>query len=237
MTQVSMLVPVKYEGAIKVKVDHFNALPRSEQSGAYWGATDSGNMADVKKFIKDHYKVAQEYRCPYCYQRIVVEHNGSWDAEHIIPKDMYPQFMFEPRNLCVSCRDCNIIKLNKNVLRNKDRISFPVDPDDYIMPHPHFHVYTDHIKVIKEAAFYLPKTDKGRMLIEICGLLRFVLKFANYECGDDGTGMLMVELGTQLSNADSEVERIAIMSTIKTLVDEGLRKSALAQIERITSLV
>lgn len=235
MRQEPRLAPVNYVDAIKIKVDSFNALPRSEQSGSYWGATESGDMSDVKKFIKDHYKAAQDYRCPYCYQKIVVEHNGSWDAEHIIPKDMYPQFMFEPRNLCVSCRDCNLIKLNKNVLRNKDRVTFPVDPDDYIMPHPHFHVYAEHVKIIKEAGFYLPITDKGRMLIEMCGLLRFVLKFANYECGDDQMGLLMVKFGTQLSNVDTEVERIAIMSIVKTLVDEGLRKSALAQIERLTS--
>lgn len=226
----SFVTPVSYTDSIKDKVDFFNGLPRSQKVGTYWDNTEDGDLADVKKAIKDHYKVAQDYHCPYCRQRMEVDHNGAWDAEHIIPKDSHPQFMFEPLNLCVSCKDCNLIKLNKRVLKNQKRITFPNRAGDYVFCHPNFHNYSDHVRVIKVAGFYLPRTEEGKNLIEICGLLRFVLKYSEYDCQDDTVGVAMVELGTALMNSETAVEKIALMAMMKNLVDEGLRKSTASHI-------
>lgn len=226
----SFIVPISYTGCIKDKVDLFNNLPRSQKIGSYWDNTDDGDLGDVKKAIKDHYKVAQDYYCPYCRQRMEVDHNGAWDAEHIIPKDSHPQFMFEPLNLCVSCKDCNLIKLNKRVLKNQKRITFPNRSADYIFCHPNLHNYSDHVRVIRVAGFYLPRTEEGKNLIEICGLLRFVLKYAEYDCQDDTVGVAMVELGTALMNSETAVEKITLLAMMKNLVDEGLRKSTASHI-------
>lgn len=226
----SYLTPVAYNGELKDKVDDFNSLPLKSKAGSFWDATEDGDMTDVKKYIKDHYKLAQDYRCPYCQQKIEVEHNGTWDAEHIIPKDSHPQFMFEPRNLCVSCKDCNLIKLNKRVLINQKRIRFPNRAEDYLFCHPHFHVYSEHIKIIHEAGFYLPRTPEGIQLVEICGLLRFVLKYAGCEWDHEQISLQVQALGNELVDEKIPESRIAIMSMMRTLLDEGLRKATLARI-------
>lgn len=217
--------PVAYCGKIKEKVDSFNDLPISEKSGSYWDKTDDGELRDVKKYIKDHYIAVQDYICPYCLQRNVVEHNGAWDAEHIIPKDSHPQFMFHEKNLCVSCKDCNGEKLNKNILKNPRRKTFPTESEDYLIVHPHIDEYGRHIRVIKEAELYLPKDEKGRNTVEICGLLRFVLKFANYgEVSLDLKKRMLALNGALVSTSDPLEENI-ILSLIELLAKEGREDS------------
>ena len=233
---VVYLKAVTYAGDDKSKVESYNCKPKSEKEGKYWDDQDDRALSKVKKHIKDHYLEVQGYRCCYCQQRIVVSHNGAWDTDHIIPKDTHAAFLFEPQNLCVSCKDCNLIKLNKGVLKKPNRVRFPRSPQDYTFVHPHFHKYADHIYIVQEAALYLPKTLEGIKLIEVCGLLRFVLKFANYNVSDGQLGGVMVRLGSALQDAKSPIEEVAIMNMIKTLVDEGLRKAALAQIEESRSL-
>lgn len=173
---------VEYEDDIKITVDNYNARAYKDKDGKYWNKTENEDkeVYAVKKHIKDHYIEEQKYICPYCLQKIVVDHNAIWDAEHIIPKDEHPQFLFTPQNLCVSCKDCNMEKSNKKVLKkNPKRNELPSLSDDYLIVHPHFDIYDRHIKVLKDSLLFIPKNDKGRKTIEICGLLRFVYKYAN----------------------------------------------------------
>lgn len=221
------MVPVKYSSGSNSFVDYYNSKPANERVGEFWDDTRNNFLTTVKHEIKSHYLSAQDYRCAYCKQRVVVEHNAAWDTEHIIPKDKYPDFLFVPENLCISCKDCNRIKSNKNVLKNKSRKTYPDKPGDYILCHPHFHEYSKHIRIVREAVLYLPITDEGRALIEICGLLRFVLKFAGYEHDDENIGEKIVNFGTELQNAQTTAERIMIMHIMKTMLDERLRTEAL----------
>ncbi|WP_455893704.1 HNH endonuclease [Pseudomonas palmensis] len=217
------IVPIIYEGDSKIKVDEFAAL--ADVSSSYWEKTSDGVLASLKKQIKDHYLAAQDYRCYYCRQRVVVTHNGAWDAEHIIPKDSHPRFMFEPRNLCVSCKDCNLQKSNKNVLVNRGRVTFPDKSQDYLLCHPFFDVYSEHVTVLREAGFYLPKTEKGRVLVETCGLLRFLYNFSNYEGVKDSIKSKIAKLTEALMNAEDSCAENFILDCIGSLVDEGKRKS------------
>ncbi|KAA9173610.1 hypothetical protein F3K36_15725 [Delftia sp. BR1] len=106
-------------------VNEFKILPHEKQRG-YWEKTDvDGPLSELKAAIKEFYLKAQNFKCVYCQQRIVVEHHGAWDIEHIIPKDVRPEFMFECANLCVACKDCNGDKWNKNVLIDNKRKTFP----------------------------------------------------------------------------------------------------------------
>lgn len=218
---------VKYSVDSKDYVNSYNSKPKKEKKGNFWDNESDSLLATVKREIKNHYLFAQDYKCAYCRQRIVVEHNGAWDTDHIIHKDDYPQFLFEPENLCVSCKDCNRIKSNKSVLKNKNRVTYPENADHYIFCHPHFDEYGKHIRIIREAVLYLPITAKGRALIEICGLLRFVLAFAEYECSAEGVGQEIVRLGTDLQNAETDSERFMLMTIMRTMLDESLRKAAL----------
>ena len=209
---------VKYEGDIKDTVDAYNALGQGSKSGDYWDKTDA-NIQKVKKHIKDHYKVVQDYTCIYCQQKIVVTHGMAWDTEHIIPKSPYPQFLFTEENLAVSCKDCNRIKWDKNVLKNPKRKTFPKKSEDYIIVHPHFDVYDEHIQIITET-IYRPKGEKGKETIEICGLLRFAFEFGNNTNMAVDTEKLIQKLTNEFMNASGS-DKYMILGVIADIAKEG----------------
>lgn len=218
------LSPVVYNAEQQGLVDSFDELPFHVKAGDFWKNTNGGEFAGVKEAIKEHYLKAQNYTCVYCKQQIVVEHLAVWDAEHIMPKDSSPQFMFEPKNLCVSCKDCNTSKSNKSVTSKalEKRRKYSENPDDYIFCHPHFHHYDQHIRIVEIAGFYMPLTERGIALVEICGLLRFVLRYAGYELEDNNVGPLVVKLGSRLMEAESEIEKAYLMMLIKSAIEQGL---------------
>ena len=53
--------------------------------------------------------------------------------------------MFEPKNLCVSCIDCNLEKKDKKVTISKAKKKLPNNSSDYLIVHPHFDTYNDKI--------------------------------------------------------------------------------------------
>lgn len=227
------LKPVAYSRSSADFVNSYNSRKLSEKSGTDWDDKENPTLGEVKREIKNHYLKAQDYTCAYCQQKIVVDHNGAWDTEHIAPRESYPGFMFTPENLCISCKDCNGAKSNKPVLANKKRRTFPKQSKDYTICHPHFDIYSNHIRVVGEAVLYLPRTKKGQTLIEMCGLLRFVYSFADYEIVDLNIGTKIIALGTAFQNAQSDLEKIAIAQILKTMLDEGLRAAALKQLEQM----
>ncbi|MBL5860061.1 HNH endonuclease [Serratia fonticola] len=219
--------PVIYSEKLKQKVKLFKSLPRDERVGNYWDNNDDKDLAVLKAHIKNHYLIAQNFTCPYCQQRIVVEHNSAWDTEHIIPKSTHPDFIFEPINLCVSCKDCNNEKRNKNVLKNSKRTTLPKKREDYIFAHPHLDNYSEHIKVVDSSLYFLPKTEKGRRTIEICGLLRFIYSYTSY-----GNVKLEIKEGisryTQaLLNTTDPAEEVMYLSFIEELTNRGKELSKL----------
>lgn len=231
--QFQIKSPYVYSKRDSVLMKHFNGLQYSEKIG-FWDNTEQGIWKRFKKRIKDHYIVAQDYQCPYCLQRIEVKHNGVWDAEHIIPKSSHPHFMFESQNLCVSCKDCNESKLDKPVTRARVKDVFSTEKDDYLICHPHFDEYSEHVRVISVAGFYLPKTPKGRALVETCGLLRFLYKYSNHECASDEIRSRTIDLNNQLIKASTELELFFIYDCIEDLVKEGKR---LLRIKRMAAPV
>lgn len=67
----------------------------------------------------------------------------------------------------------------------------------------------------------------------MCGLLRFVYGFADYEIADLNFGSKVIALGTELQNAQSAFEQIAIAQILRTMLDEGLRGAALKQLKQL----
>lgn len=205
-------------------VDDFKKLPDEEKYG-YWDKTDEvGPLSELKAAIKEFYLEAQDFTCVYCQQRIVVKHQGSWDVEHIIPKDVHPKFMFECSNLCVACKDCNGDKWNKSVLVNDKRKKFPKNKDDYKIVHPHFDVYEENIKIIDLAKFYLPLNEKGRATVEMCGLLRFLFNFAGYKCVDAGVAGRIHEMNVQLMSAKNPTEQNFWLEAISSFSKEAAKR-------------
>lgn len=216
------LLPISYSKASIAEVKQFKSLPKEIRLGSYWDDLKSKTLALVKSEIKSHYLQQQNYTCAYCRQHIVVEHGAAWDTDHIIPKDSHPDFMFEAENLCISCKDCNSTKRAKNVLCNQKRVRFPSKPGDYTICHPHFHNYKEHIRVVQVAALYIPRTPEGIKTIEVCGLMRFTLKFANYEYPDTDNSKKIHALSSELVSAETSTEYTAILNMISRLVKDGL---------------
>jgi hypothetical protein len=203
-------------------VETFIVLPADEMY-QFWDNTKTGAWGRLKKNVKDHYIRAQDYQCPYCLQRIEVDHNGAWDAEHIIPRKTHPQFTFESYNLCVSCKDCNSAKSDKKVSYARIKEKFSCSSDDYLICHPHFDEYSEHIKVVSVAGFYMPRTPKGKALIETCGLLRFLFKFSGYECDIAEIQAKSFELNNLLQETSDSLVLNYVFDCLEELGREGKR--------------
>ncbi|RWS51272.1 HNH endonuclease, partial [Enterobacter cloacae] len=170
--------------------------------------------------IKNHYINEQDFTCCYCKQKIVVTHNGAWDAEHIIPKSEHPAFMFEPENIAICCKDCNGEKLAQEVLTNsgiKSRKKFLTDKKHYLIVHPHFDEYDQHIEIRQDFRIYRGKTDKGINTITICGLLRFG-KDTNYSNVPSSTLDDVTEVQSRLAKAVTLDEQYNLLSELGDIV-------------------
>jgi len=224
--------PVLFSDSIKNKVDAYNNQKTEDKLGKYWDNEKDKELIKVKKHIKDYYIIKQNHICPYCQQQTLINHNAVWDTEHIIPKDKYPQFLFEPENLCIACKECNQAKSNTNVLKNPNRKTFPNKSEDYNFIHPHFDDYSSSIKILKSSLFFIPRNDKGKKTIETCGLLRFLYKYSNYSNIPLEIKNKIGHLHTELMNTNNSIEEHFILSRLEELVDHGKK---IAQEQLLTS--
>ncbi|PTP02622.1 hypothetical protein CWN85_08500 [Vibrio splendidus] len=131
------------------------------------------SVTDLRSRIKKHYIFEQKQTCAYCKVDLHTDNGMVWDTEHIIDKDSSPQWTFEPLNLCVSCKPCNIAKWKRTVTKSDSYKYFPKKSANYRIVHAHFDNYEDHIEVGVPGVTYRYKSEKGRATIEICGLLRY----------------------------------------------------------------
>ena len=222
---------VIFEGSLKIKVDSFESLSPHEKTGAVWDDLDDEALNNVKSHIKQHYIFEQDYTCPYCRQRIEVNHKSIWDIDHIIPKSLRPDFLFKPLNLCVSCKDCNQYKSSKNVLINKKRKTLPVKSADYKVVHPNLDVYENHIKIIETPLFYIPLDIKGKETIEVCGLLRFLFKLTDYGSTPVEFAKNIFKLVEKFATVSDPVESYYYLSLIEDMAKEGKALSRKRHIE------
>lgn len=138
------------------------------------------DLMELRKFIRDFYRDLTK-KCTYCKKDISLQSANNCHVEHIIPKSSAPlKFIFEPKNLCVVCSDCNEIKQNKEVedniiKRKKPYNSYPRSSESFLIVHPHFDNYDDHI--FKCDDIYIDLTPKGSYTMYICKLNRKIHKF------------------------------------------------------------
>ena len=226
------LTHIAYAGEDLNTFQRYEQLPEDQKHGGVWDSKDA-DICTIKKTIKDYYIRAQDYTCPYCQQRIEVHHNAAWDAEHIIPKSTHPKFIFEPLNLCISCKDCNNEKRDKPVLVNNARKTLPVHSEDYTIVHPHFDEFYEHIKIIETAGYYLPCSDKGRKTVETCGLLRFTYKYTNYGNNSQENKETILQLANSLMKASSPAEENTYLCIIEDTVQAGKKISKEAFLKQV----
>lgn len=146
--------------------------------------------------LRDRLLVLQRYRCAYCQYPITANLVGYRELDHILPKEGnsnhtdskknsdleddryvthgYPQFKYEPKNLALICKPCNSSKGTYDSLLSratgKAPIRYPRE-SRFMCFHPHYHNYSAHI-AIDENFFYKHLTERGRVLLKICGLMK-----------------------------------------------------------------
>lgn len=178
---------------------------------------EDDDLASLKSRIKAFYLKEQFNTCVYCRVKIPSNHGRIWDIEHIMCRSLNSVFMFEPRNLCVSCVDCNSSKGDKPVTTSRAKQTYPIK---FTIVHPHFDEYGQHIKIIEPGRYYIARTEKGEKTISTCRLNRFYA-IADYSDGDIDLDEIQ-SLANQLSHAKTDSKK-----------QEILRKLALISINNI----
>lgn len=166
----------------------YNYLPEEEilisnydqKNHHYWNEA-LAELTSLRLNLRKHYLKEQQKRCCYCKMLKQESHGMTWDVEHIVPKAVFPHFLFEPLNLSLSCKECNDYKKDKNVfIKDKyEYINYPVKNKSYAIIHPHLDVYSQHmdIKITPNGhLIHYPKTLKGKNTFNMCDLVRFSME-------------------------------------------------------------
>ncbi|NPE55989.1 HNH endonuclease [Dickeya dadantii] len=138
------------------------------------------DLKSLRAEIRSHYRNEQRLECVYCREPISVRAAHAAPIEHIVPKSQYLDFIFEPKNLCIICPDCNEFKgknevLFEPIIKGKQRKRYPTASSSFRIVHPHIDDYDAHI--IKANRVYIDITTKGHFTIGICKLNRFFHHF------------------------------------------------------------
>lgn len=170
--------PVVYPDDVLLAIDQ--ALARNDFHHGLWS---DECLEVVRGHIRRHYREVQFGICAYCRAAVSLQSSLNCHVEHIAPKSIYQKFIFEPRNLCVICADCNVIKRDQEVMaetpdpviRGGTRKRYPKSSSAFKIVHPHFDVYDEHIE--KFDSFYVEKSEKGHFTIGACRLNRRMREF------------------------------------------------------------
>jgi 5-methylcytosine-specific restriction endonuclease McrA len=204
--------PVKYTKTmlelIKKKLSDTNFKHQN------WGDDD---LQEIRKHIRDHYREVQLGLCAYCKGELSLQSAANCHIEHIAPKSLYRDFMFEPKNLCVVCADCNEIKRNQEVMHKipdtitegENRKHYPRAKSAFLIVQPHYFEYD--LNIDKFEGFYVDKTDEGHFTIGACVLNRRIRKFGWEKVYDDAT------VSAAANNYLAEKEPAKRWSALRTL--------------------
>lgn len=157
--------------------------------------SEGRDMTRLRKTLRDYLLPYLKFRCCYCQQRKTERHGLTWDIEHIAPKSLYPQFLFNPKNLAVSCKECNIAKGEKNTLSRSCKTIYPDSSSHFLIIHPYYDTYSDHIEIVRcgdQQTYRVKNAHKGKSTYMMCDLIRFDFAFAEWESfGDTLTQSLL----------------------------------------------
>ena len=146
---------------------------------------DCKSFKKLKKLIKDRLKNEFDLRCSYCLRKFSDDEDIIIHIEHVLPKDLYKKYTFEPRNLALSCPRCNtgsqkgtrVDFINNPLIGNSYNEAIDFSLENYKFIHP---------KIEKNSNFYtLVQLDIDRdvfrryKIINYHPKLRYTFKFFN----------------------------------------------------------
>lgn len=181
----------------------------------------SSSLASLRSAIRTHYRREQKNLCAFCRKEVSLRSALNAQVEHVLPKTLYPQFMFEPANLCVVCADCNEIKRNQETanevpdpLRNGGKRRYPRASSSFKIVQPHYECFDEHIVIFH--LYYVEKTAKGHFTIGACELNRHMRRFGwTAPIYDDSD---VAEAMTRYLDAKSFMEQSAAMDKLRRLL-------------------
>lgn len=222
------LTPAQHD---KLKVD-------GAANVALWAETDGEVGALVAKFrseVKGHYYLRQQNMCCYCSKELDA-HKGSYDAEHILDKDGYPEFMFFFENIAAVCKSCNGSKSNKPVLApGVSIVNFPSDTLNYVLVHPHHDEWSEYLEydligriVAKTASL------KGLNTILICGInyLNAARLAGHFLPGDSKVAEKNLESFLRIKMKPLKVKRLEVLRTMAEEFDLAKAKAIIEKLEQ-----
>ncbi len=161
-----------YSAAYKSRLEA--KFPKGRTNPVLWA---DGDLEDIRSAIRDFYRREQNGKCAYCSQPVSLRSAANCQIEHIIAKTLEPDFIYESKNLCVICADCNEIKRNQEVRSEipqvtvkKDIRLYPRSSNAFLIVHPHFDNFDDHLMEIN--GYYLDLSEKGSYTLLFCKLNR-----------------------------------------------------------------
>lgn len=145
-----------------------------------WGDPD---LEVYRSTVREYYRVAQNGKCAFCKEFISLQSALNCHIEHVVPKSKRLEFIFEPKNLCVICADCNEIKraqeiessIEDTLTRGGEAKLYPRTAKGFLISHPHFDDWDRNI--ITFGKLYVDLSDKGNFTIGVCKLNRRLRKF------------------------------------------------------------
>lgn len=135
------------------------------------------NLKLVRDSVRKYLLRVQRHRCAYCRRRLSAE-IGRNEIDHIIAKALpgMAKFTYEHTNLVATCKRCNWLKKNYDVLTRTllPADSYPLAASDYNWVHPYIHRYSDHIEIVSGYLFKekgsVQTKARGKAVIDICKL-------------------------------------------------------------------
>jgi uncharacterized protein (TIGR02646 family) len=159
--------------------------PRKYPCGCKNQPWDCKSFIKYKKVVKASLKKEFDLRCSYCLRKFAKDEDIIIHIEHVLPKDVYKKYTFEPRNLALSCPRCNtgsqkgtrIDFINNPLVGNSYNETIDFSLQNYKFIHP---------KIEKNSNFYtLVELDidsdvfRRYKIINYHPKLRYTFKFFN----------------------------------------------------------
>jgi uncharacterized protein (TIGR02646 family) len=183
-----------------------------------WG---SARLLDLRRNIRKHYRKKQKGLCAFCKEPLSLHSSQNCNIEHLLHKSGYLDFIFEPKNLCLLCADCNEIKRAQEIINEVPKFTkgaakkYPRTAERFLAYHPHFDKWDENI--IKFHKAYIDRTKKGSYTIYICNLNRF---FHHFEIDDEyiNDGELTDLMNNYINEVDS-IKKSRILNNIRSMLN------------------
>lgn len=109
---------------------------------------DDPAVAALKAKIRNYFISQGITQCCYCRRSMHMQHKLDIDTEHVLPKGVFHKYTFEPRNLNISCKRCNmgIKREDTSFFLADENCLNPFESAHYKFLHPNLDVAKHHLR-------------------------------------------------------------------------------------------